>query len=427
MNESHIDTGAIRVAYEEARLEIARMHATSGESLRTVFQGVAELVTRTLGVDRVGIWLLVDDRRAARCYHLYQRSHRDVYEGAVLHAQDFPAYFQALDSRRVIPVSEALTDPITAELRTPYLEPLGITSLLDAPIFRGGQVVGVVCNEHTGEPREWTQQDCDFVVSVAEVISRLFEETARQQAETSLGAYQAHLMEMHRMEALGRLAAGVAHDFRNILTVMLGQGSVIADTPGITPNVAEAAHEIIEAAKIGDRMTQELLTFGKESPDAPKVLDLKETLQALCTVLQLSVGKTSRLTLQCSDGVSRVFIDPSQFERAILNLVLNARDAMPKGGDLEVRLEEVAVQEGRGIDGKYVCVAVRDAGIGMDEDTRKRIFDPFFTTKGDKGTGLGLAIVHQIVHRAGGFLRVDSEPGRGTTIRMYLPRIGRKA
>jgi two-component system, cell cycle sensor histidine kinase and response regulator CckA len=414
--------------FDEARMQLSRMHVVAETPLQRVFHNVAKLVSRALNVDRLGVWLLLDDQSAIRCHHLYHSSREEVYEGAVLHARDFPGYFKAIQTQRIITINDAQHDPLSEELRESYLEPLGITSLLDAPLYRGGKVVGVVCCEHTGPVRTWTRPEQDFAISVADIVSRLFEEAARHQAELSLDAYQAHLMEMHRMEALGRLASGIAHDFRNVLTVVLAQGCYIKETPNLNPVVSEAADDIIDAAERGNKMIHELLAFGKGTPDSPHVLDAKHMLDSLTGMLQLAAGRAVRLCVQCAAGVSLVFIDPSQFERAILNLVLNGRDAMlPRGGDLLVELTEKTLNDNRGADSTYVCITVKDFGVGMDEETRKRIFEPFFTTKGDKGTGLGLAIVHQIIHRAGGFLRIESEVGKGSAIDVFLPRIGRMA
>lgn len=416
----------LRQAYENARFELTRMHVQVGESLRQVFRTVTEVVASALNVDRVGIWLYGEERRSIRCHYLFQSSRNEVYEGTVLHQRDFPRYFQALETCRVIPVSEAQSDPLCEEFRVSYFVPLGITSMLDAPIYRGGQVVGVVCHEHIGAPRCWTPVECDFAVAVAEVLARLFEEAARQQAETSLGAFQRHLMELHRMEALGRLAAGIAHDFRNVLTVILGQAELLLSSLNDIERVKTSAQMILDAGERGRKFTQELLAFGKESPNFPQVVALCKVLKSLKGMLELAAGRSVALIIDCPEEVSRVFIDVSQLERAILNLVLNARDAMPRGGELRIEVCDTPVPSEGPSEATYVMLAVVDNGVGMAPEVRSRAFDPFFTTKDDKGTGLGLAIVHQIVTRAGGFLVVDSQIGQGTAVRMFLPRIAGK-
>jgi signal transduction histidine kinase len=408
--------------FDHARLELARLHVAPGSDLRDTFRCFAELVATTLNVERVGVWLL-EDGRALRCHFLYQPSRHEMYEGTVLHAQDFPAYFQALNLSRVIPVHDAHADPRTQDFRDAYLGPLGITSMLDAPIFRGGLVAGVVCHEHIGPPRIWDAAECDFTCAAAEALARLFEEAARLEAESSLGVYQAHALEMDRMEALGRLAAGVAHDFGNVLQVVLVQSELALRSGGHAPEVVAAIQPIVQAAEQGMKLTRELLAFGRKVPDAPRVLDLQQILDSLVGILQVALGRGNTLRLDCPKPVSRVFIDQAHLERALFNLVLNARDAMPHGGQVVIEVEERQVNRGKRAGGTYVAVTVRDSGVGMDAATRERIFEPFFTTKGEKGTGLGLPIAYQVIGRAGGFFEVESEPGHGAAVRFYLPRI----
>ena len=210
-----------RRAFEQARLRIARMRVEGGPGLRRVLQEQMEIAARTLGVERVGVWLFVNERRALRCFELYETASGQHSEGALLQAADFPSYFRALHERTSVPADDARADPNTAELRRAYLEPLGILSMLDAPIFRNGQVIGVVCHEETGEQREWTTEERDFASAMADGVALRIENAARLEAESRLLAHESHLAEFSKMEALGRLAAGVAHDFNNMLSVVL--------------------------------------------------------------------------------------------------------------------------------------------------------------------------------------------------------------
>jgi signal transduction histidine kinase len=406
--------------FEPARLQLARLHA-SGVSLRRVWEDLAELVTNALDVDRVGVWVLIDNDTAIRCRYLYQRSNHQTYQGAVLRAQDFPGYFRALEGRRTIAATHASSSELTHELREAYFEPLGITSTLDAPIYVEGRVVGVVCHEHTGLPREWTGAEADFASSVADNISRLYQEHEASNAQTALRAYENHLMELHRMEAIGRVAAGVAHDFRGIMSAALGFAELIRRAPNIPADVDRYATRIIDAMQRGQQLTQEVVSFGKDAPATPRVVDVARTVDSMSSMFGVLVGNRITLQVTTKPPVSRVFVDPSHLERTLLNLVLNARDAMPNGGSLTLQVQDVNVADEE--DAEYVEIDVIDTGSGMDEHVRRNIFKPFFTTKGEQGTGLGLAIVDQIVTRAGGFVRIDSEIGRGTSVRVLLPRI----
>jgi len=414
---------ATRRAFEQARLQVARMRVEGGHGVRQVLQEQMEIAARTLGVERVGVWLLVNEGEALRCFELYETWNGQHSEGVLLQAADFPSYFRALHERASLPAGDARENPITAELRAAYLEPLGILSLLDAPIFRNGRVIGVVCHEETGTRREWTAEERDFASAMADGVALRIESAAREEAETRLLAHQAHLAELSKMEALGRLAAGVAHDFNNMLSVVLAHAARMAELPEATPRIAESAREIEEAARRSAALAQELLAFGRERALEPRVLDVARAVEAFAGLLRTAVGKAHELQISRSGPSGRVLIDRSQLERLLLNLCVNARDAMPEGGCITIDVSEARVgEEDRA--GAYVLLQVTDQGVGMDEEVRAHAFEPFYTTKPDgKGTGLGLPIVYKIVERCGGFIHVESAPSRGTTFRVYLPRV----
>ena len=408
---------------EAALLQLAKLNGASGASLRDVWLELAEIASRTLQVERVGAWILIDDNRALRCRYLLQHSDRQLFQGVVLRAQDFPSYFQAMAERRTISADDALDSPLTSELGRSYLEPLGITSMLDAPIYLDGRIVGVVCHEHVGPPRRWTDADRAFASGVADNISRLYGEYGRSHAESTIAAYQRHLMELHRMEAMGRMAAGVAHDFRGLIGVALGFAELIRRVPELPPQADHYAQRVVEALERGRRMTEEIVRYGKDDPVAPRVLEAGHAVIAASAMFRVVLGENIRLTVKADPAASRVFMDPAQLERALLNLVLNARDAMPSGGELRIAVADAMIEDEGGESATYVEISVSDTGYGMDQDTRANAFKPFYTTKGDRGTGLGLVIVDQIASRSGGRVAIDSEPDQGTTVRMFLPRI----
>lgn len=410
-------------SFEAARMQLARLHASPESRLRDLWLELAGIAARTLSVERVGVWILADEGRVLRCRYLLQFSSQQVFQGAVLRSQDFPSYFQALEQHRTIAADDALAATTTGELRESYLEPLGITSLLDAPIYVGGKVAGVVCHEHIGAPRTWTEAEADFAAAVADTISRVYVEYEHRHAETALESYQRHLMELHRMEALGRMAAGVAHDFRGIVSIALGFTELIRRVPNLAPQADHYAQRVIDALQRGQTLTQEIMSFGKDDPVSPRVLDVGAALSKCSHMFRVLLGSSIRMRIRSSGPVSRVFMDASQFERMMLNLVLNARDAMTAGGDLDIEYQDAIIGDEDDENATYVAIYVRDTGAGMDETTRLNAFKPFFTTKGDRGTGLGLVIVDQIVGRAGGRVKIDSDVGKGTTVQIYLPRI----
>jgi signal transduction histidine kinase len=410
-------------ALDQARLALARLHAEEGQTLRDLWVSLARIAVQALQVERVGVWTLIDEGRALRCRYLLQRSNQELFQGAILRRQDFPAYFEAMGEKRAIIANDALYTETTQQLREAYLEPLGITSMLDAPIYFEGQLVGIVCHEHVGTPRNWSEAQCGFAGAVADNVARLYGEHERLHAQTVLHAYQRHLMELNRMEAVGRMAAGIAHDFRGIVGAALGFAELIRRVPGLPPQADQYAQRIVEALERGRNLTQQVMRFGKDDPMSPRVLDPTEVIDNLAKMLDIMIGKSIELQLELSRSAGRVLIDSGQLERALLNLVLNARDAMPNGGRMIIALRDTLVEAEAGECATYVEIAVSDTGCGMDADTRAKAFEPFFTTKGEGGTGLGLVIVDQIVSRSGGQLCIESALGIGTTVRMFLPRI----
>jgi len=408
--------------FEKARLQLSRMHG-SGIDARAVWLGVAQLAADTLDVERVGVWMLLDEDRALRCRHLLQRSNREVFQGAMLRKQDFPVYFQALAEHRCMAADDAQGSPLSRELRKSYLQPLGITSLLDAPLFIAGRLVGVVCHEHIGPQRSWSEVEADFACAVADNIARLYVEIQQSSARATLETYQKHLMELHRMEAVGRMAAGIAHDLRGIVGAAMGFAELLRRAPGLTPQIDQYARKIIEALERGRHLTNDVMNFGKDESVAPRVLDVRGVLENMGDMLRVLLGNKVTLHIEALTQVGRVFMDASQLERMILNLALNARDAMPEGGELRITIEESRLDTDDGETANFVTIGVHDSGMGMDAATLELVFKPFFTTKGEAGTGLGLIIVQQVVARAGGFIRMHSEPGKGTSVLVYLPPI----
>lgn len=233
-----------------------------------------------------------------------------------------------------------------------------------------------------------------------------------------------------KMEAFGQLAGGVAHDFNNLLTIINGYGDIVLDCL----EKEHPAHSLVgEIRKAGERaanLTRQLLAFTRKAVLAPKVLDLNAIVRDVDRMLHRLIGEDVHLQTHLPPDLGRVKADPGQIEQVILNLAVNARDAMPRGGRLEIEThntdlaESLTVGSRRVPAGEYVLIVVRDTGTGMTPDVLDRIFEPFFTTKGlGKGTGLGLATVHGIVQQSSGFITVESEPGSGTVFQVFLPRI----
>lgn len=278
-------------------------------------------------------------------------------------------------------------------------------------------VMGVVRPE--GEVR-WllvnAEPELDPDGEVKQIVATLADITDRKHLEASL-------REAQKLESIGRLAGGVAHDFNNLLTVIRGCVELALASVGNVPARRDLEDALLAASR-ASALTRQLLTFARRQPSTPRVIDLGETLTKLSPLLERLVGDSVRVVTNIAADAWRARIDPSQLEQAVVNLFVNARDAMPSGGEVTLTVSnETATHPSKLESGEYVRIAVADTGVGMNAETRDRIFEPFFTTKGPgHGTGLGLATTHGIVDKHGGFLRVASEVGKGTTFHIYLPR-----
>ena len=312
---------------------------------------------------------------------------------------------------------------MSEEFRSSYLAPLGITAMLDAPILQSGDIIGIVCHEHVGSAREWTDYECEFAASVGDIVARLYAEAERLRAESALEAHRAHLAELQQLGEMGRLAAGVAHDFNNVLNAVFAYAELLAESAGDVPHVNRLTAELASIADRGRALANNLMTLGRVNVQRACVFSPAEVLNVSLPLLRAAAGPRVRVETLVPTNVSRVVMDPVELERAILNLVVNARDAMPAGGVVTVELREESVGRSPESQSTFVVLEVSDTGVGMDAATRERMFETFFSTKGSKGHGLGMSIVNQIITMAGGFIQVDSYPGQGTRIRLYLPLI----
>jgi two-component system cell cycle sensor histidine kinase/response regulator CckA len=249
----------------------------------------------------------------------------------------------------------------------------------------------------------------------------------RKRAQEALQLIEEHLRQATKMEAIGRLAGGVAHDFNNLLTVMMGYAAALRSALPASSPEWRALEEIERAGQRGGALTRQLLAFSRKQVLEPEVLDLNAVVAGMEDFLRRLLGEGVELSLRLHGAPAWIRVDRGQIEQVVLNLAINAHEAMPKGGSIVVQTREAWVQAAERTrpdlaPGPYALLEVRDTGFGMDAETKAHIFEPFFTTKSlGKGTGLGLATVYGIVAQSGGAIAVESEPGRGSAFSVYLP------
>jgi signal transduction histidine kinase/CheY-like chemotaxis protein len=248
--------------------------------------------------------------------------------------------------------------------------------------------------------------------------------TERRNSQLALEKVQQQLSESQKMDALGQLTGGVAHDFNNLLMIVTGHINTLKRAAEHDPKAVRAANAIELAAQRGATLTRQLLSFSRRQRVNPEPTSVVERINAIREVLTSGLGGGVRLLIDVETDAWPITIDRSEFEIALVNLVINARDAMPEGGSVTITAKNVQREDDPQLaPGEYVAISVEDTGVGIPEDVVGKVFDPFFTTKPvGKGTGLGLSQVHGFVHQAGGSVAVNSKLGQGTTITMYFPR-----
>lgn len=299
-------------------------------------------------------------------------------------------------------------------------------SVIGKAILDGGTWTGQAIDRHKdGSERQMAlivapRRDRSGAVVGSMIIGR---DVSRERA------LEAQLMQSQKLEAIGRFAGGIAHDFNNLLTAIGGYAEILKAEIDSNDPRADDVVEIQRAAARATQLTAQLLAFSRRQVLNPRPLDPQSVVTGIAPMLRLLIGEEVELAISAQAGLGPVLADPGQLDQVLVNLALNARDAMPRGGHLDIKVHEVdldsnfATAHGGSEVGTYVVFEVRDAGVGMGPQILGRAFEPFFTTKAPgKGTGLGLSTVIGIVEQSSGYVDVESEPGRGTTVRVYLPK-----
>jgi two-component system NtrC family sensor kinase len=437
----------------KALSRLARSQALGDGNLEVFQREVTESGSETLGVARCSIWLYASGNTAIRCADLYQSGAREHSKGFELAEADFPNYFRTLNVERVIAAHDAKRDPRTAEFSASYLTPLGITSMLDAPIHIGGRMIGVICLEHVGPRRHWSSEDQSFAGSLADLLALGMEIAERHRAQRLLEEYnrtleqrveertrelrekQAQLVQSEKMAALGNLVAGIVHEINNPLAALSCSSDTVSRLVSrIKVDLAdcEQSPEALEPARLSQLLEQigtvgqttqaaahrimgivsSLRSFAALDRATQDRVDIHEGLESCVTLLQHLLAQ--RITLQKDySATPPITCRPSQLNQVFMNLLVNAVEAIQHSGDIVIRTC---------FEDPFVAVEISDTGAGITPESLCRIFDPGFTTKGVKvGTGLGLAIAHRIVEQHHGKIEVESEPGKGSTFRILLP------
>jgi signal transduction histidine kinase len=398
--------------FERGLLAIAHVsleNSTLSEALTTI----ARLTATTIQVSRVSIWQLEDDGARWRCVCALDVPTGSVSAGWQLEASKYPSYGRALVEHRTVAVADTRTDPTSRELVADYFEPLNIGATLDVPIYRSGKVFGILCCELIDGVRDWTQRERDFCTAVSELIASAFEQNARIEAEQRLARAELSRREAEKMEALGRMAAAVAHDFNNILGVVQLLTDTLARQENNPAGRANTLKLLREATDTGRRLTRQLITCARSDAITVSNVRLRSIVDGVRSTIE-SLVAPAHLVIDYGEEDDTILADRVGVEQILINLASNARDAIgSREGTVTIRTRRAR---------NLVELSVQDDGEGMDERTRARIFEPFFSTRPKKSNaGLGMSTVFRIVEAHRALINVQSTLGRGTTIDVLFP------
>lgn len=395
-----------------AEVERARAEAEVRESEHR-FRSIADTAP-------VLIWVTQENGERAFVNEAYVQYMGGDYE--TVRTADWRSYIHPDDQDRVLRESiagEASAQPFSMEAR--YLRHDGryhwLKSFSRPRLNAEGRVIGFVGVAFDVTDAKRAEDD---LKRINELLAERVDEALAEKAQA-----EANLMHAQRMEAVGRLTGGVAHDFNNLLTVVIGALDMILRSPDDAVRRQKLGEAALAAARRGERLTHQLLAFSRRQALRPEVIDLNALIREGEPLLRRAVGEAVQFSLKLRRGGARVKVDPAQFEAALLNLIVNARDAVGETGRITVRSLDCTVEDGETPEipvGRYICVSVSDDGQGMAPEVIDRVFEPFFTTKAvGKGTGLGLSQVYGFAHQSGGGVKIISTVGKGTEVRLYLP------
>ncbi|MDX2182449.1 MAG: ATP-binding protein [Gemmatimonadaceae bacterium] len=400
---------------------LTRLAVVSRPNLDAAVSEICHVAARALRVARVTVWRY--DRSAATLYSTPTWS--NGIPGWDVHAiseTSHPVYWRALHSQRVLPVRDAVDDAVLAEFRADYTIPLGIGALLDTSIRADDRPLGIVCFEHVGGTREWSIAEQEFAASVGDRVglALLVDEQRRLEAD---------LRETQKMEALGLLAGGVAHDFNNVLNVIITSAELLEESIATGADVHEDLQSITVAAQRAASLTRKLLFIARREPMQREHIDINDCVrgfrQMATTILTRGVTVHEALAPDpLIVNADRTFVDQS-----LLNLVTNAAHAMGGQGELSIETSFVfhhSPTQAFGASlpaGRFARLTVRDSGTGIARDELQRIFEPFYSSKGRAGTGLGLAVVYGGMRQHEGHVAAESDIGVGTAIHLLFPLV----
>ncbi len=425
---------------QRQRVAIGRMTTdeiiTSGD-FEQATKMILEIVTEAIAVERVSLWMFKNDFSELECFDLYDSSKRNHSGGTLLKRLDFPKYFEAIVSDRVISCDDARTDVRSREFTESYLVPNGITSILDIAFHVSGNLVGVVCNEHTGEKRIWRSDEIAFADEISSLLSQVYLSTERKRSEEQKRDLQERLERAERMESLGILAGGVAHDINNILGPIVGYTDLILGQVQDNDKMAERIRKIGRSAQDAADVIQDLLTLARRGRYEMEPTDLNQVVRDFIETpvfMNLTNQRPGiEVAVNLNDTTCMLMGSASHLSKVVMNLIINAFDSIKDEGKVVIStscqfFEKLSNGfELEKLSGNYVFLSVKDTGKGIEPEFIDKIFEPYFSKKKmghSSGSGLGLSVVYGVVKDHQGFYEIISSPEEGTDFGILFPAIG---
>ncbi len=397
-------------------------------SLHRAFQKITEHAAKVLNVGRCSVSLSKGNNSFLECTDLYVSKSKKHFHGKILKWSQMPLFFDHLKTNRALVSRNPQLDSRFDEFPRAYFRERRIRSSISVALRRFGRVVGMISVSETEQERDWQEDEVDFVLDLAQQVVRLLEQDDARKAKGKQEAFERKMLQAQKIESLGLMAGGVAHDFNNFLLAILGNADLLAEMVPPNSRQQNLVQEVIAASQRATELCQQMLAFSGRHSMQRVSFQLNELVREMRQLLQVTLAKGASLQLECQENLPKMNGDPTQVRQVLMNLILNASESLVEGeGQVTVRtrLQRRSPDlHGRGlevpIEGQYLCLEVQDSGVGMTPFTMDKLFDPFFSTK-FAGRGLGLASVMGIVRAHQGGIHVESTLGKGSCFQVFFP------
>ncbi len=386
------------------------------DSLRVICLSAA----KALQISRVNVWLFDEKHTSITCVHSIQPDDQPDMKGETLDSKDYPLYFDSLERLRVVSVLNFSDDPIRQELEDSYLKKYGVETMLDAPVYSEGKVIGVVCHEQTHGSRPWTEDEMAFAGSIADFISIALETSRRIESEKENLAMQLKLLRAERLQTLGVVTGGIIHDFKNFLALIHSHAQLAQLAPDCPPEIHTRLENILKASADAAALCRELLRGTSSEKTIPLDFDMRLPVSEITGILGKSMVSGVHFSFQNAPSPLVIRAIPMKIKQIVMNLVMNAVESLIEDkGNVTVILKD-----GHHPDTHSPCaiLTVVDDGSGMPDEIKKNLFEPFVTTK-NMGSGLGMTSVAVYLKEFGAAAVVDSSTGKGTRIEVFFPLV----